>query len=498
LSTTNLEAGLGLEQGSISAAYSALMTGSEYKESLRDGRKVLGPDGKFIEDVTQSPQLGPAINLLAEYYDAQHAPETQDLTTYIDEETGLRSSLAWKVPRTPEDLEQRRRLSKFTTYQTMGVFGRPVDYGSLNAIGLLSLVDEIQEQNTEWGENVRNFVKWGRSGNYMSADVVADVQSDRTIPVAEKPGRLRRVETRKDGIVVTGAKPCASVAAQGHIGTILTILSPGADPEAVLFAAVPINAPGITLVCREPVARDSASTNHPLDVRGEEADTLMLFDNVFIPNEMLFSIGRMEMLPLYHEIGALPLWHILARLAYKAEIFAGTAQLIADILGTTSVPQVRDTVAEITAYATTLKAYVLASERTASVQNGVIVPNERYVTAGRLHSIENYPRILQLLRDLSGQGLISRFTDAQFAHEEIGARMQEYLPGTGVTAIEKNHVFDFVWDLTCGGNAMRVALFENVNATPAPIMRNRIYNSNYRQPWRNHIADTLGLDIAKL
>jgi aromatic ring hydroxylase len=471
-----------------------LMTGDQYRESLRDGRRVIDSRGREIDDVTKHPALKRAIDTIAEYYDAQFDPNTRELTTYVDEETGQRASLAWKVPVTAEDLHERRELARFSTYQTLGVFGRPPDYGSLNSIGLLSIIDKIEQQSAEWSENVRAFARWGRENNLISADVVADVQSDRSIPVAQKPGRLRGVEERADGLVVYGAKPCASVAAQGHIGTILTLLSPGADPNAALFCAVPVNAPGLTLVCREPVTGETGLGDHRLDSRGEEADAMMIFDHVLIPRELMFSFRRMEMLPLYHEIGAMCLWHILVRLSYRAEIFLGTAQVIADVLGTTTIPQVRDSISEIAAYASTLQAFVIASEEHARLHNGVLVPDDRFVTAGRLHSIVHYPRVMQLLRDISGQGLISRFTSEQFEREDIGARLDEFLPGTGVSARAKNRLFNFVWDLTCGSHAMRVALFENVNATPAAAMRNHIYEAHDRSEAVGFVRRYAGLD----
>lgn len=472
-----------------------LMTGDEYKESLRDGRRVIDANGEQVDDVTKSPTFARGIDLIASYYDAQHDPATRDLTTFDDPDSGHRASIAWKVPRTVADLEERRRLVRYTTYQTLGVFGRPPDYGSLNSLGLLSLGAEIAAQSTEWAENVKRFVEWGKAGNLMSADLVADTQSDRRIAPDQKPGRLRIVERRPDGIVVYGAKPCSSVAAQAHIGTILTILSPGADPNAIIFAAVRVNSPGITMVCREGLASTTGPEDHPLDAQGEEADAMMIFDNVFIPSESVFSLGRMEMLPLYHEIGAIPLWHILTRLSIKAEIFAGTAQLIVDVLGTDSIPQVRDAVADIIQYARALTSFVIAAEQNAKLKNGVMVPDERFVTAGRLYSVDGYPEVQQRMRVLSGQGLISRFTTAQFDVPDIGERLEEFLPGTGVDARAKNRLFNFVWDLTCGSNAMRVALFENVNATPPSAMRMQIYRSADKMQWRESIREFLNIEF---
>lgn len=472
-----------------------LMTGEEYRQSLRDGRQVIDAAGKRIDDVRSHPQLGPGIDLLADYYDAHFRPGSRELLTCVDEETGKRASVAWQVPRTREDLERKRAVNRFSTYHFAGAFGRPPDYSSCNPLGLLSLAPAIAGMDPAWARNVGRYLEWGRQNCVLEADIVADVQSDRRIPIAAKPGRLRFVEERSDGIVLFGAKPCNSLSPQAHIGSVLTLLSPQANPDSVLYCAVPLNAPGITMLCREPVTDPSSTEDHPIEAKGEEADAFMIFDHVFVPNEQVFCYKRMDLLPLYHEIGALCLWHIMVRLAHKAELLAGTAQLIANVLGTTGIPQVRDAISEITEYATTLMAFSIASEATAELKNGVLVPNERYVTAGRLHSIVHYPRVLQLIRDISGQGLISRFTAAQFDQAEIGERLEEFLPGTGCSARAKNKLFNFAWDLVSGRYSSRVALFENVNSTPPAAMRNRIYQSSYREPWTQTVTDMIGISL---
>lgn len=470
-----------------------LLTGDEFRETLRDGRRVVGASGRDIEDVTKDSQLGPGIDTLADYYDAHFRPETRDLLTYQDEETGKTASVPWKVPETVEDLEWKRAVNRFSTYHFVGSFGRPPDYAPLNPLGLLATAPEIAKIDARWADNVQAYLRWARQNCVVESDVIVEVQSDRRVPLFEKAGRLRCVEERSDGLVLYGAKPCNSVSAQGHVGTVMTLLTPGVNPDSILFAAVPLNSPGLTMVCREPVAAQGNRADHPIDFRGEEIDAFMIFDHVFLPNEFVFCYRRPDLVDMYHEIGALCLWHILTRIAYKAEIFTGTAQLIASVLGTTNIPQVRDSISELAAYATTLMSFVIASEKTATLRNGVLIPNERYVTAGRLHSVVNYPRMIQLLKDISGQGLISRFTASQWDRADIGPRLDEFLPGTGCSAREKNQLFNFVWDLTSGANANRIGLFENVNATPPSAMRGQIYDSEFRKEWTSQVAGLVGL-----
>jgi 4-hydroxyphenylacetate 3-monooxygenase/chlorophenol-4-monooxygenase component 2 len=187
------------------------------------------------------------------------------------------------------------------------------------------------------------------------------------------------------------------------------------------------------------------------------------------------------------------LWSIMMRLGFRAEIFAGVAQAITEILGTDVIPGVQNAVAEITLYAQTLRAYTVATIEEAVEWCGVQVPNPPLVTAGRLYSIKEYPRITYLMKDLCGQALISRWPEKVWDHPEFGPMLEEYLPGTGVTAREKNQFFSFVWDLLSGAHANRVGLFENVNATPPAYVAHLVYQHTDRSEMARFAREYAGI-----
>ncbi len=100
---------------------------------------------------------------------------------------------------------------------------------------------------------------------------------------------------------------------------------------------------------------------------------------------------------------------------------------------------------------------------------------------------------MQILRDLSGQGLIGRVPQAAWERKDLGGLLDTYLPGYRLDARGKNRLFNFIWDMTCSSSAMRVALFENINATPAPALREELYRSHDRSNGMNLIRRKLGL-----
>ncbi len=470
-----------------------LMSGDQYKASLRDGRRIIDSAGNEVEDVTVHPDLG-AVNTLGRVMDLQFDPESRDVVTYVDD-AGARRAVGWQVPTKREHLWAKRDAGRRITMETLGMFGRPPDYGPMMAMGLLSTIDRIEVENPEFAQNIRDYVQLSGDHNLLSTDLIVDPQSDRRIPRNEKPGQLRIVEDRPDGIVLSGAKVAGSIGALAHFFTLTTVLGEGVSEDAAIWCAVPVNSPGIALLMREPTVRNTGTReDHPLDGNGEEMDQIIMFDEVFIPREYLFSIRNTNLLDLYYESCAHALWAIMMRLGFRAEIFAGTAQVITEILGTSKIPGVQNAVAELTLYAQTLKAYTIATIVESVDWCGVQVPNPDLVTAGRLYSIQNYPRMQYLMQDLCGQALISRWPEKIWDHPEFGPRLEAYLPGTGVTAREKNRFFNFVWDLTTGAQAGRVGLFENVNATPPAYVAHLVYERTDRSEMANFVRNFVGIN----
>lgn len=465
-----------------------LRTGDQYKAALRDGRTVWA-GGERVADVTDNPVLGPGIDLIAETFDAQFDPALRDITTYVNEH-GERVSRSWIVPTEQAHFEARRELIRYTTYKTAGSFGRPPDFAPLIALGLLARKPRFEHSkpligdgDSNFAENIDRYIEYGRRHNIIAAEVLADPQADRSAGSSASAGLLRITSHDKTGVRLRGAKSVASIGAQADEIIFTNLLRPDFPPEACVWGAIPVATEGLKLVCREAVSHPGADPfDHPLASRGEEADQLLIFDDVFVPNDRLFNVGDPDLLKLYGPVTVWAHWHILNRLWFKAELFVGVGQIVVDTLGTGGFPQVRAYLADLIQYAQQLKATVLAAEALAQPsEGGVLAPDVNMLTAGRLFSIEEYPRIIHTVQELCGQGLVMRFTKADFDDIEIGPLLDELLPGKGLTAAEKNRLMNFVWDLTTDSHAGRTELFENVNATPANFLRDRLYREYGRE-----------------
>src|SRR5262245_24795551 len=81
-----------------------LMTGEEYLDSIRDGRRVY-VGGELVKDVTTHPAFRNAARSFATIYDRKRAPENRDVMSF--EEDGETFSTYFLLPRTRDDLWRR-------------------------------------------------------------------------------------------------------------------------------------------------------------------------------------------------------------------------------------------------------------------------------------------------------------------------------------------------------------------------------------------------------
>jgi len=298
-----------------------------------------------------------------------------------------------------EELLGRRRMIEYTSIKTAGTFGRPPDLGSTIGMGLLArkplFADTTSDLagDTNFADNIDSYIEHARRNNLIAAEVLSDPQADRSVSSYDHPGLLRVTQVLEDGVIVNGAKSVGSLSAQANEIIFTNFARPDAPPEAYIWAATPVNADGIVLICREGVGHPGADPfDHPIASRGEESDQLIIFNDVFLPNERIFNLGVPKLGILYGPVTVWAHWHILTRLWVKSRIIVGAAQSVVDALGTGHIPAVRSMVGELMEYEQALKAFVLAAENLATpVESGILSPDVNLLTAGRLYGLEAYP-----------------------------------------------------------------------------------------------------------
>jgi 4-hydroxyphenylacetate 3-monooxygenase len=278
---------------------------------------------------------------------------------------------------------------------------------------------------------------------------------------------------------------------------MVVITQPFVEPEESFACAIPANAPGVHTVLRQTFSRPPSEREHPLASKGEEMDCLIIFDNVFVPSERVFSQGAPELALQYSKFGGYEHWHTLIRMCVKAELFAGLVQLVVTTLGTEKIAKVRELVSDVILYAQVLRAFVTAAEEgTTMTKSGVLWPDSNMVTAGRVYGVENYGSIVTIVLELAGQGPLMLFSDADFDHPELGPMLAQVIEGFDMSATEKNRLMGLVWDMTSDGYAARMDMFERLNGFPLFFLKERQYNEYDRKDAIDVMARFIGLPTA--
>src|SRR2546423_1611713 len=125
---------------------------------------------------------------------------------------------------------------------------------------------------------------------------------------------LRLVRETDGGVVIAGkiGMHTSPVFAEDvYVGSLSGI---DLGPHRATFA-VPINAPGVTILCRKIAARHANPFLAPLSSRFDELDGQMWLDDVFIPWERVFLTG-----PVLDPVASWLFRHQLYRLLSQAEL----------------------------------------------------------------------------------------------------------------------------------------------------------------------------------
>lgn len=454
-----------------------LRHGSDYLDALDDGRNVWVGNER-IDNVATHPLTREYAQRVAQFYDLHHDPALQDDLTFVDED-GERRSMMWFRPRTVEDLARRRRYYS-TIARQMGAtaFARLPD---ANNSVLLTYIDdpepwEASSVGTEGkglADNIRRWWSHFVENDINTGPLFVDPQTDRgrESAQAESPA-LRVVETREDGIVVSGVKAIGTGTAFSdwiHVGVFFR---PGIIPEQIIFAVLPTNTEGVTIVCRPSLVEEDP-LEHPLSTRGDELDNTVIFEDVFIPWDQVFHLGSPEHAMLYPQ--RVFDWlhhHIVVRATLRAEVMVGLTILMTQSIGTDVIPAVQTRVAQVVGFYETLRAHLLSSEYAGFVSpGGHWKPNIQLVDFGRAYYLENLPKMRHEVLDLCGRAAIIFPTEGQWQDENLRRWLEPLQTGPTGKPYERIQLSRAIRDLFLTDWGDRQFMFENFQGTPLMMIR---------------------------
>jgi 4-hydroxyphenylacetate 3-monooxygenase oxygenase component len=458
------------------------MTGRRYIESLRDGREVW-LDGKRIDDITTHPAFRDMIKSLADVYDLQNSDEYRDQMTYLDPESGVRTSLSWLIPESFEDSSRKRRNSQLWNKFTWGQLGRSPDVLApfiCNMVPRRDVFGSFKNEHCDFAENILRYYRYCRDNDLFLTHALGDPQVDRsTQPQNERRQTpedeeiaLHVVEETAEGVIVSGGKQLSTAAVHSnetYVSLSATFFARN-DPRFVLAFSIPTNSKGLKILAREPVGRWFGSWGHPF-LALDEQDCMLFFERVLVPWDRIFFIyeSPARVFAFAGPGGAdanFAGWANLERALFRFRLITAVATLVAEAIGVNEFREVGSKLGEMAVNCEMLRLAMDGMEHSTRKIPGpgigplaVWLPQTTY-------------RMTELLREICGSGIVMQPSENDLANPELRPYLQRFMRGKDVEVDYKSRLFRFAHDLAMSSFGMRQDIYEFWHA--GDPSRNRI------------------------
>ncbi|GAA0177783.1 4-hydroxybutyryl-CoA dehydratase/vinylacetyl-CoA-Delta-isomerase [Clostridium sediminicola] len=441
-----------------------MMTKEQYIESLRKLNLNVYMFGEKVENPVDHPIIAPSMNSVAMTYECASNPEYEDLMTATSCLTGEKINRFTHFHQGTEDLVKKVKMQRMLGQKTAGCFQRCVGMDAANAV-FSTTYDVDQAHGTNYHENFRNFWKYIEKNDLTVDGAMTDPKGDRSLAPSKQEDPdlfVHVVERREDGIVVRGAKAHQTGMVNSHEVLVMpTIAMKPDDKDYAVSFAVPTDAEGIILI----YGRQSCDTRKleegaDIDLGNKKfggQEVLVVFDDVFVPNERIFLNGETEFAGTLVERFAG--YHRQSYGGCKVgvgDVLIGATALSADYNGVSRASHVKDKLIEMVHLNETLYACGIACSA-----EGTKMPAGNYMIDLLLANVckQNVTRfpydIARLAEDVAGGLMVTMPSEKDLKSPVVGKYVEKYLAGAGKTPIEnKLRVLRLIENLTLGTAAV--------------------------------------------
>lgn len=422
----------------------ALMTGEQYVESMRKLKMQVYMFGKKIDNPVDDPILRPSLNSVKMTYDLAQLPEYQDLMTVVSPYTGQRVNRFTHIHQSTQDLMNKVKMQRLLGQKTAACFQRCVGMDAFNAV-FSTTYDIDKKYGTSYHQNFMNFLKRVQENDLTVDGAMTDPKGDRGLAPhaqADPDLFLHVVEQRPDGIVVRGAKAHQTGFINSHEVIVMPTMSMGEeDKEYVVSFSCPTDAEGIFMI----VGRQSCDTRK---LEGAAMDTgnptfggmeaLVIFDNVFIPNEQIYLNGEFEYAGVLVERFAG--YHRQSYGGCKVgvgDVLIGAAAVAADYNGCPKASHVKDKLIEMQHLNETLFACGIAcSALGTKTESGNYLIDLLLANVCK-QNVTRFPyEIVRLAEDIAGGLMVTAPSEKDLRDPKLGPYVDKYLRGVASVSTE--------------------------------------------------------------
>jgi 4-hydroxybutyryl-CoA dehydratase/vinylacetyl-CoA-Delta-isomerase len=440
-----------------------LKSPKEYVESLQKMSMEVYLFGERVKNPVDHPIIRPSLNSISMTYKLAQDPLYEDIMTAISNLTGDKINRFTHLHQSKDDLVKKVKMQRLLGQKTASCFQRCVGMDAFNAV--YSTTYEIDKKHgTNYFDRFVNFMKYVQTNDLVVDGAMTDTKGDRSLSPSKQADPdlfLHVVERRDDGIIVRGAKAHQTGAVNSHEVLVMpTQRMREDDKDYTVCFAVPMDTSGIKII----YGRQSCDTRKLEEGRldrgnpefgGHEA--LVIFDDVFVPNERIFMLGEydfsgelVERFAGYH------------RQSYGGckvgvgDVLIGASALISDYNGTANASHIRDKLVEMVHLNETLYAC------------GIACSSEGYPTKAGNYEIDmllanvckqnvtRFPyEIARLAEDISGGLFVTMPSERDLKNPDLNRYIEKYLKGvSNVPTINRMKVLRLIENITMGTAAV--------------------------------------------
>jgi 4-hydroxybutyryl-CoA dehydratase/vinylacetyl-CoA-Delta-isomerase len=440
----------------------ALKTADEYRASLKDDRVVFYK-GERVQDVTAHPDLSVCVDTMAIDFELAEDPSQRELAVVHDPDIGEDVSRYYYLPKDGEDLRKVFDLIVASTRMGDGFIPLAHDIGA-DALNAISITTNVMG-NAEYAERIEAYRAYLKRNDLAVVTAMTDVKGDRMLrpsdPSQTHPDfYVHVVDRNPEGIIVRGAK--IHITGAPYSNEIFVVPSRSmneADADYAVAFAIPVNTPGIKMVCR-PFTSHISPLEFPVErpVR-VHTDAMIIFDDVLVPWDRVFMCGEWQQAATL--VYNFALLHRRTGCAYRipmSEQLLGVATAIADYNGIAGAAHVKEKLTDLVIYLETLRSMSYAACLDFVTYGGIAVPNPVSTNIAKYYFASEYHQVVRIVQDLAGGLLVTAPTFKDYQLPALHDSIDKYLGAKSDVPTENRlRMFDLTRRIT-GADRETIAL----------------------------------------
>ena len=444
-----------------------------YLKSISNRNLKIFLMGELVDEPYEHPIIKPSIEAMAETYEL--AVREPELATTISPYTGEKINRFLHIAESNEDLFLQNQMQRKLGQLTGTCFQRCVGMDAFNALHSITFeIDELYQ--TKYHDNFLNFLKEMHTYNLVVGGAMTDVKGDRSKLPHEQEDEdlyLRIVKRDEKGIYVKGAKAHQTGCINSHWMVVMpTLRLSEYDKDYAVVGAIPVDADGITYIYGRQSCDTRSMEPGEYDVgnkyfAGQEA--MVIFDNVFIPNEYIFMNGEYEFASKLVE--RFTTYHRRSYVCKSGvgDVLIGAAATIAEYNGVEEASHVKDKLVEMNKLNETIYATGIASSlQGRKTKSGNFINDELLANVCKQHVTKETYEISRIAQDLAGGLVGSMPSGVDFNEGEMSEDIKKYLKGkSDINAEDRVKILRLIENMTLGRNAVAY-LTESMHGAGSP------------------------------